>query len=309
MPMLDQSRINPSELHEMEEHWETVHRCHRILAICGVIVVLVLIGLIWYNYPQFQRSAAVLAQIPGVQTAVANLGDRVNELDTKFERRLNDQRDLRDQVTKLGQRMETRLQSLRRQAQETSALLLHRVQAEVDSRLQSVHAQLARLETATSNGQTRMAELQQELTQVRGEMAKQAAELRDVRNEMDQSRARQDQQFVTLNDREERDRRDVDTVAQKLAVERVDFEVTKNHSQVLAAGISLGITGTDVRYRRVSGWMWVMPDRRTIWLREQGAQQPVVYYGSKDGKRRELVITNVTKNSVSGYLLLPRETA
>ena len=40
----------------------------------------------------------------------------------------------------------------------------------------------------------------------------------------------------------------------------------------------------------------------------QGAQEPLVFYGVKDGKRRELVITNVAKNSVTGYLLLPKET-
>jgi hypothetical protein len=50
-----------------------------------------------------------------------------------------------------------------------------------------------------------------------------------------------------------------------------------------------------------------MPDRRTIWLRGQGAQEPVVFYGTRDGKRRELVITNVAKNSVSGYLILPAD--
>jgi hypothetical protein len=53
--------------------------------------------------------------------------------------------------------------------------------------------------------------------------------------------------------------------------------------------------------------MWLMPDRRTIWLKGQGAQEPVVFYGVKDGKKREMVITNVTKNSITGYLLLPDE--
>ena len=157
--------------------------------------------------------------------------------------------------------------------------------------------------------QTHVASLQQELAQVQSDLAKQAGELSKVRREMEQNGANHDLQLAALNEREERDRRDVDTVALKLAPERVDFEVTRNHSQGLAAGISLRVTGTDVLYRRVSGWMWVMPDRRTIWLRRQGAQEPVVFYGTKDGKRRELVITNVTKNSVSGYLLLPRDAA
>ena len=98
----------------------------------------------------------------------------------------------------------------------------------------------------------------------------------------------------------------MDTIANGLAVERVNFEVAKGHSQELAPGISIGLTGTDVQYRRVKGWMWVMPDRRTIWLRNQDAQEPVVFYGLTDGKKRELVITQVAKGSVAGYLVLPK---
>lgn len=81
----------------------------------------------------------------------------------------------------------------------------------------------------------------------------------------------------------------------------VRFEVQKSHSRQLAPGISMGLTGTDVAYRRADGWMWVMPDRRTIWLRGQHAQEPVVFY--RDGRMRKLVITKISANSVSGYVL------
>lgn len=53
--------------------------------------------------------------------------------------------------------------------------------------------------------------------------------------------------------------------------------------------------------------MWVASEHRDIWLRGQEALQPVIFYGSRDGQKRELVITNVAKNSVTGYLLLPKQ--
>ena len=307
--LVDQVHTNPSERHEMEEHWDTVRRRHRFLGIVGLLLVLAMIGLVWYAYPELRRHDALFAQLSGVQPVVDKLVDRAKEVDAKIESAASNQQDLRNQVAGIGERMETRIQALRRQVQETSAVLLHRVQAEVDNRLKGVETQLARLETASDRDETHVAQLQQQLTEVRREMAKQAGELNAVRRDMEQNGAIQDRRLAALNGREELDRRDVDTVALKLNPERVDFEITKNHSQELAPGISLGITGTDVLYRRVSGWMWVMPDRRTIWLRQQGAQQPVVFYGTKDGKRREIVITNVTKNSVSGYLLLPKDAA
>jgi sortase A len=84
---------------------------------------------------------------------------------------------------------------------------------------------------------------------------------------------------------------------------KVRFDLFKSHSRELAPGISMGLTGTNVAGLRVDGWMWVMPDRRTIRLRQQRALEPVIFY--RDGGKRELVITRVSANSVSGYLIVP----
>ncbi len=94
-------------------------------------------------------------------------------------------------------------------------------------------------------------------------------------------------------------------VERKPGTTTVLFELSKNHSRQLSHGISLGLTGIDLASSRVNGWIWIMPDRRTIWLRNQRAQKPVVFYGYLDGRRRELVITSVTKDSVTGYLIAP----
>jgi sortase A len=93
----------------------------------------------------------------------------------------------------------------------------------------------------------------------------------------------------------------------KPGLRRVSFEVSKDHSQRVSPGISLGLTGIERARLRVNGWIWVMPDRRTIWMREQSVREPVIFYGYKDGKQRELVITSVATNSVKGYLLLPED--
>lgn len=86
---------------------------------------------------------------------------------------------------------------------------------------------------------------------------------------------------------------------------RVAFQVAERHSRELAPGISIGLSGTDPQRRVVNGWMWVLQDRRTIWLRDQLANEPIVFYVYSDGKPRKLVITSVSANSISGYLVLP----
>jgi sortase A len=84
---------------------------------------------------------------------------------------------------------------------------------------------------------------------------------------------------------------------------KVSFEVSRSHSRQLSPGISFGLAGIEMD-RFVNGWIWLAPDRRTIWLRGQRARESVVFYDRHDGKRHELVITSIARNSVKGYLLV-----
>jgi sortase A len=87
---------------------------------------------------------------------------------------------------------------------------------------------------------------------------------------------------------------------------RIYFEVPVKHSRTLAPGISLGVTDIDVASRTVDGWMWLMPDRRTIWLKRQYANSPLLFFGREDGRERDLVITSISKGVAKGYLVVPR---
>jgi len=84
----------------------------------------------------------------------------------------------------------------------------------------------------------------------------------------------------------------------------IPFDITPGHSRQLTRGISFGLSGINPGAHRLDGWMWLMPDRRTIWLRGQNAWSPVIFFGGVDGKQHKLVITSVTARSVRGYLAL-----
>jgi hypothetical protein len=299
--------VNPLEKRDMEEQWETLHRRHRILGVGLLLLALALAGGGWYAYQALQRHEVALTQIPGAQKVVDAIRDRVDQTDQKLAAWADDHQSLRDQIARLGQKMETRAASVAKQAQVSSAEMYRRLEAQTDDRLQHVNTRLANIETSSETQQSRITELQRELADVRSQTTRQADDIAKVRNQMDESGATHDRQFAQLQQREDLTRDDVTAIEHKMAVHRIDFEVTKNHSRELADGISLGVTSTDVAHRYVSGWVWVMPDRRTIWLKNQNASQPLVFYGREDGKKRELVINNVTKASVTGYLLLPGE--
>lgn len=86
------------------------------------------------------------------------------------------------------------------------------------------------------------------------------------------------------------------------AVQKANFQVNTLHSRELAPGIVLRVAWTDPARRRASGWLWIARERRTIWLWNKTVHEPVFFRASADSRQRELLITSVTKNSVSGYL-------
>jgi sortase A len=82
---------------------------------------------------------------------------------------------------------------------------------------------------------------------------------------------------------------------------QIGFDIPQGHSRELVPGkIWFGLSSADPTIHTVDGWVWVMPDRRTIWLRDVDARQPFIFY--QDGGKRELVFASVARNSAQIYL-------
>lgn len=261
-------------------------------------------GLCWYG-STLRHAPAVLAQFPALQQSFESMNARLAATEAKVKNWDGNQQGLEAQVAKLHIEMTSRVRAASKQAQSLNAKLYRQLHEEMAAQTQGIATRISRLESAGEAERSSVEELHTALGALREQAAQQAGELRKVKDELDRAGANHDQQLVAVSEEIGSKTREVEAFSKKLDVRRVDFEVTRNHTRPLTEEISLSVTGTDVSHRRITGWMWVMPDRRTIWLRGQGAQQPVVFYGYQDGKRRELVITNVTRDSVTGYLLLP----
>jgi predicted negative regulator of RcsB-dependent stress response len=305
MLMLNQFEVTPQERRDVETRLEKVNRRQRWFGVGWLLLVAALVGGAFYLYPRVKNYQAAFLQFADVRHTVESVGDQMKQATAQIEAQGDDQRNLRSQVGQLARSMQTKIEVAAQQARESSADLYTRIQSQVDERLKGFETRVTRLESSSDAQQTRLADLQRELGQARGEIAQQSDELAAVRRQVEQTGADHERQLAALKQGEDSARHDVDSIEAKLSVRRVDFEVTRNHSQELGEGVSLGVTGTDIGHRTISGWMWLMPDRRTIWLKSQNVQTPVVFYGQQDGKKRELVITGVTRSSVTGYLLVP----
>jgi hypothetical protein len=289
-----------------DENWHAKPRRRGYLgATCGVLA-LGLAGAAWYTFPILKRHDAMLAQSAGMKRSVETLGGRLDQQNAKLSESSGGLEQLRQQIADLRREMRSRIAAAKKQAGDAAYEMVSGVKKEVSGEIAGIKTHVARLELSRDADQVQIADLQNEVIQLRKELA---AETEQLSDRLAANGAGTEQKIAGLVAAQEQDRKDVDGLSRKLSIRRVDFEVNKGRNVELAPGISLEISGTDVPYRRVSGWMWVLPDRRTIWLRQQGAQEPVVFYSTSDGKKRELVITSVTDKSAVGYLLLPGDEA
>ena len=300
------------EEYESDLRWERAKRRHRILTTALILLAAALVGGAWYAYPLLKNHDLTLSQIPttltDVQKSVFSLGEQAKATDAKVDDWSTSQEELRGQLNRARGELMARVDSARKQASEASTALFERVRGEVATQMDSVKTQLARIETSRESDRQQIAQLQQELTQVRGQVQQQGRELASVQGRVDQNANSTDREIAAVKTTQQRDRGDFDAYADKFAVKRVDFEVTKNHSTSVAPGISLQVNATDVSYQKVSGSV-LTPDNHTIWLRQLKVQEPVFLTSFADGRTRELVITRVNKTGALGYVLVPAQDA
>ena len=304
----------------MAAHYTLDRRLSRFTAIFMSAAVLLAAGICalgWYTYTSFQNPDGSFARLTAVEQAMGTLDQNVKTNEAKVGLWDQQREELRQQIEKAGSDIMRRVSLFQKQTTDAVAAAGKQTQAHTDSQLSALHTRMTDLEAARNVDRTQLASqvtnLQQELKQVRGELSRQGDEISGARRDLNVASNNAERQIVSLRENtqrnledNQRNRQDVDNLAGKITTERVDFEIAKGGSHPIAPGISMNVSNINLPYHRVDGWMWVMPDRRTIWLKKQGVQTPIVYYGKEDGKKREVVITSLTKNGVVGYLLLPK---
>jgi peptidoglycan hydrolase CwlO-like protein len=312
---MDKNYSSPDSIREEYEadvHWEKARRHHRFLTAILILLMAAIAGAVWYAYPVLKRHEVTLTQLPttltDVQKGLFSLGEQSKAADAKLDDWNSRNEELRGRLNKVRGELMARIDSARKQAGDASTALMERMRSEIATQMDGVTTQLARLETSRESDRQQIARLQQELTDVRGQVRQQGQELASVQGRVEQNAASSDREIAAVKNTQQRDRGDFEAYADKFAVKRVDFEVSKNHGSQVAPGISLELQGTDVSYQKVSGSV-LTPDHRTIWLRQLKVQEPVFLTSFADGRTRELVFTRVNKTGAVGYVLIPSQDA
>ena len=248
----------------------------------------------YYGYLALNRQNIQVSQLFGSQAALSALGQRVDSAEGKLTELTGGWEGLGQRVTKLEGlqgRVRVNLEQTRKYAESLTQQLHQQLSAELEARNSVLDARLRQVESEQTAQRSQLAqveaELKQDITSVTSVQEETGSDLSGVHRQ------------VATN------ARDLNVLSQRLDRERVDFELTKGQTKELVPGISLQISGTNPMYQRYRGSLWLLQDSRTLWLRDQSVHQPVRFFHKETEEPYELVVTDVTKKFVIGYLLVP----
>jgi hypothetical protein len=288
--------INPM-LHHNESEWSAerpetyeYHARGKSVALWGIVVILAVVSgaLVYYGYRTVKTQDLRITQIFGNQGTLSTLDQRADAAETKLHDLAGDWQGMGQRVTKLEGRVAADIKETRRYAETLTQQLHQQMTAEMDSRTSPFDARLRQVESEQADQRAQMAQVEANLKQ-----------------DISASREENGRDLAGVRQQEETNSRDVSAISQKLERQRIDFELAKGQTKELVPGISLRIRGMNPAYQRYHGALWLLQDHRTVWLRDQSVHEPVRFFHKDGGEPYELVVTDVTKKAVVGYLLAP----
>jgi uncharacterized coiled-coil protein SlyX len=259
----------------------------RRLWVAVVFLGIMLAGMAGYGYFRWEKQAGRLV---AVEQALSGLGDRLAVTEATLSQWGSDWNGLVEKVEKLGRRINTSRELARnaeKKAEEWARQTRVALEAALEEQARAMDARLQQLESTEETDRTHLAQLDQQVA--------------DVRTEMGSGFDRLEEQLARGQD-------GAPALSRRMEPNRVDFEIAHEKTKEIVPGISLRLTKTNVSYQRFDGWLWLLADRRTVWVRQRSAQEPVRFYLKKSPEPYELVITDVTRDAAIGYLLVPAAT-
>lgn len=265
------------------------------LGVAVLMLFLLVVGVFGYDYWVLLDHQLRLADLSSMLGSVTSLGQRLDAAEHQLREWAAYQNGLAEKVKKLDVKVNVDFRRAQKQAREEVARARQEIFRELDLRTQRLDARLSGIESAEQADHARLAQLGDEMSSVRRELAanRESAgrELQTLRREEGQSQAR------------------LSSLSRQVDRRRVDFEVGKGEERNLTPEISMSVSATDLRFQLYSGWLWYEPDQQTIWIVDQGVQQPVVFRSRQSGQPFEVIVTSVSKSGVAGYMLMPVEGA
>jgi chromosome segregation ATPase len=295
---------------ETERHERQI-RSHRYqtrgLLVLAVLLTIALAGAAWYGYPEWKAQGKQLAELLDVKGVVAAARDQIGSLEEKFSSLTADHDKLAGRLTsveKVEKTLNAGVERIRFESRQLVSQAEQRIGAEVNRKFDTLQSQVSELASGREADHARLNALQNDLARERTEatnMKEQTdVQIADLHRETSRN-------FSDVNRRSAANREDLDALTNRIGHFRVNFELNAGHSEELFSGIRLMVSDTNVGQQHLDGWLQLVKDGRTLWVRNKGIDEPLTFYAGDNDRPYQVVFTRVLNHSVAGYLLVPNE--
>jgi hypothetical protein len=207
-------------------------------------------------------------------------------------------------MNQLGESMLSALESTRAAATQAS----QRVRADLTKSIQAIQSRVAGVESNQREASGHVSQLESEIAGLKRELTAMHEEATTAAAKISQL---QTEQRNRVNDVSRIDQKmashqtTLDSFSNRFNRKRVEFQLTNNKTTEIVPGIFLGIRSANIGKQEVDGTLQLAAESRMFRIRGLGIQKPMSLYASGETRPMELVFTEVVKNRVSGYILLP----
>lgn len=270
------------------------HTAAKALWAAFAVLLVALAVVMGYGYHRLKKNNLQLTLVPAMLESQAVLSGRLQAVEAKVRDWTGRWNALADRIARVDQKASHGIRSARKHAEDLTTQMNEQLQAQIDAQQYLADNRFKSLESGRESEKTRVAQLENELATMRQELA--------------EYREKSNRELAGLEQRVDGNNRSLTSLAHWIPRDRIGFEAARQRDSELLPGLSMRVTGTDVRHQRFKGWVRLVPEGRTLWVDQQGILQPVVLYRQQDGGRCELIVTRVAENSVVGYVLVPAGT-
>lgn len=248
-----------------------------------------------YGYSVIGKQNAELNWLHSRLNTFSALRDRTSRLENSLKGLASGQANLTADITKVDALWKSRLNKSRLHLAGLVANTHQSDRTELIQRTTTLKAEIAQLASGQQSDHVRIAELEEMLARARRELASARASYARQLKELQIEQVSSQREIASLND--------------VLSTDHISFEAKKNHDQEIVRGVLLHLTGTDPGHQRFRGWIRLSGRGRRIWVRSHPIESPVVFYAGTADTAYELVVTQINRDVVAGYLLVPSDTS
>jgi len=292
------------------EEQQTHMRRTRILSIVLGVFAFCLICALWLAYPTVRSQARSTGEILGLKNVATAIGERMNAAESQLNAWKASVPELSSRMDQLQESMKTNLQSARTQAQAAATQVGQKISQDVNQSLRSVQSRLAGVESVQREAHDSVAQLKQEVAGLRRELAsvQQEATAAGARvKELQESHQATSTELSGMKQAVASNQTALSSINNNLNRQRVEFQVPRNKTQEIAPGIILTVKGIDVGKQQIDGLLKIAAEDRSFSIHQQSVQKPLTFYMRGEARPTELVLTQVVKQNVSGYVLVPSQ--